>query len=255
MQCNATTEWWQVLTQTGVLLVYLQRDVISAGQTLTHGGERHLLDVPDALVDAVDGLVTLPLPRSLVPVTTEEMSLLQGCRINAVFFSLKELDFSIQSRYCTLQYHKTGESVQMWVFLLMHMHTRAHTHTHTHTHTLQFWLVDLGGQCVEGSQMGSEPSRCSCYCWECYSREDAVTDLRSGCLYALCAEAWCDLCSVSSRYINQPRCSQWNPESLIAKYNPVTPDTVCYFNGLQNNPSENNKPTVKQLLVNKTYCV
>ncbi len=143
MQCNATTEWWQVLTQTGVLLVYLQRDVISAGQTLTHGGEGHLLDVPDALVDAVDGLVTLPLPRGLVPVTTEEMSLLQGCRINAVFFSLKELDFSIQSRYCTLQYHKTGESVQMWVFLLVHTHTRTRTRAraHTHAHTSSDWLI------------------------------------------------------------------------------------------------------------------
>ncbi len=142
MQCNATTEWWQVLTQTGVLLVYLQRDVISAGQTLTHGGEGHLLDVPDALVDAVDGLVTLPLPRGLVPVTTEEMSLLQGCR--GVFFSLQELDFSIQSRYCTLQYHKSGESVQMWVFLL--------THTHTHRAGWAPVLIGWSGRTVCGGQ-------------------------------------------------------------------------------------------------------
>lgn len=121
MKRNVTTEWRQVLTQTGVLLVYLQRDVVSAGQTLTHGGEGHLLDVPDALVDAVDGLVTLPLPRGLVPMTTEETRLLQGCC--GVFFGIIELGVSTQSGYCTLQYHKTGESAQTWVFLLAHAHT------------------------------------------------------------------------------------------------------------------------------------
>lgn len=121
MKCNVTTQWRQVLKQTGVLLVYLQGDVVSAGQTLTHGGEGHLLDVPDALVDAVDGLVTLPLPRGLVPMTTEEPRLLQGCR--GVFFSLIELGFSTRSGYCTLRYHKTGESAQTWVFLLTYTHT------------------------------------------------------------------------------------------------------------------------------------
>lgn len=59
-------------------MVYLEGDVVSAGQTLTHGNEGHLLNVPDALVDAVDGLVTLPLPRGLVPMTTEGTRLLWG---------------------------------------------------------------------------------------------------------------------------------------------------------------------------------
>ncbi len=125
----------------------------------------------------------------------------------------------------------------MVVFALSH--TCTHTHTHTHTHTrlaeLQFWLVDLGGQCVEGSQMGSKPSRCSCYCWERYSREDIATDLRSGRLYALCAEAWMSVWSVFSLLMLHQSTSVFSveretqKESLTSKYNPVTPDTVCYL--------------------------
>lgn len=62
-----------------VFFCYLQRDVVSTRETLTHGGERHLLNVPDALVDAVDGLVTFSLPGGLIPMTTQRERLLQGC--------------------------------------------------------------------------------------------------------------------------------------------------------------------------------
>lgn len=75
MKHNVTIQWLQVLD---ILFVYLEGDVVSAGQTLTYSGEGHLLNVPDALVDAVDGLVTLPLPRGLVPMTTEDTRLLWG---------------------------------------------------------------------------------------------------------------------------------------------------------------------------------
>lgn len=46
---------------------YLHGDVVPRGQALADSGQRGLLDVPDAPVDAVNGVVTFPLSRGLVP--------------------------------------------------------------------------------------------------------------------------------------------------------------------------------------------
>lgn len=45
---------------------YLHWDVIPRGQALADSCQRGLLDVPDATVDAINGVVTLPLSRGLV---------------------------------------------------------------------------------------------------------------------------------------------------------------------------------------------
>ena len=46
---------------------HLHGDVVAAGQGQVHGGQRGVLDVPDALVDVVDGVVALPLAWGFVP--------------------------------------------------------------------------------------------------------------------------------------------------------------------------------------------
>lgn len=46
---------------------YLQGDVIAGGEALVDRSQGRLFDVPDALVDVVDGGVALPLPRSFIP--------------------------------------------------------------------------------------------------------------------------------------------------------------------------------------------
>lgn len=52
-------------------LPHLHRDVIPGGQALADGGERGLLNVPDASVDPIDGEITFALPWGLVPARQE----------------------------------------------------------------------------------------------------------------------------------------------------------------------------------------
>lgn len=43
-------------------------DIISAGQGLSHGGQGSLLNVSDALIDVIDGVIALSLSRRFVPI-------------------------------------------------------------------------------------------------------------------------------------------------------------------------------------------
>lgn len=60
-------------------LAYLHRDVVPRGQALADGRQRGLLNVPDAPVDAIDGVVAFPLPRGFVP-ETDRIKQTRVCR-------------------------------------------------------------------------------------------------------------------------------------------------------------------------------
>lgn len=60
-------------------LAYLHRDVVPRGQALADGRQGGLLDVPDAPVDAIDGVVAFPLPRGFVP-TTDRIQQTRVCK-------------------------------------------------------------------------------------------------------------------------------------------------------------------------------
>jgi len=47
--------------------VYLHGDVFSGCELLADGGQRRLVHLPDAAVQNLDGVVTFPLARGLLP--------------------------------------------------------------------------------------------------------------------------------------------------------------------------------------------
>lgn len=64
------------------LPIYLQRDVVPAGQILADGCQRVLLNVPDAFVDVINRRVALPLAGGFVPANEEAERSDTGRQIN-----------------------------------------------------------------------------------------------------------------------------------------------------------------------------
>lgn len=60
-------------------LAYLHRDVVPRGQALADCRQGGLLNVPDAPVDAIDGVVAFPLPRGFVP-TMDRIQQMRVCK-------------------------------------------------------------------------------------------------------------------------------------------------------------------------------